>query len=211
MIISLIEAKLIRISENTNHKYFLLDTNQVTPMYGQVNWEIQLENFDEIILEIENIGLSGNLPKSWLLEMMQLRQSLALSECKAFYTHCLNERNLPSEIGKSAEAMLLNILRDNSVAQCYQAIWNGAVKAIDFKSRQAKNGAHAANYMIGACLRYVDNARVQEWDTKGFNRNSKMPRSILSLALYDVLLKIGDCGFNEPYHSDIHKTNGSVS
>ena len=199
LIMSLIEAKLIRISENTNQKYFLLDADQVVPILEQVNWEIQLENFDEIIFEIESIGLSGNLPNSWLLEMIQLRLDLALSESKAFYVHCLNDRNLPSEVGKSAEAMLLNILRDNSVSQCYQAIWNGALKAIDFKSRQAKSNVHAANYMVGACQRYVDNARVQGWDTKGFNRNTNVPRSMISFVLYDALLKIGERGFTEIY------------
>ena len=66
LIMSLIEAKLIRISENTNQKYFLLDDDRAMPMHGQVNWEIQLENYQEIILEIEQIGLSGNLPNSWL-------------------------------------------------------------------------------------------------------------------------------------------------
>ena len=159
LIMSLIEAKLIRISENTNQKYFLLDADEVVPMLEQVNWEIQLDNFDEIILEIENIGLSGNLPNSWFSEIKQLRLDLALSESKAFYTHCLNDRNLPSEIGKSAEAMLLNILRDNSVSQCYQAIWYGAVKAIDFKSRQAKSNAHAANYMVGTRAGDADGPR----------------------------------------------------
>ena len=206
LVISLIKEKLIRVSENSNHKHFIFDDDQVMPMYAYVNWEIQIENFDAIISEIENIGLTGNLPNAWLLEMSQFRKDLALAECKAFYTHCLDERKLPSEIGAKAEAMLLNILRDNSVAQCYQAIWNGAMRAIDFKSRQGKNGTHAANYMVGACLRYVDHARTEGWNTAGFQRNYNLPRSMISYVLYDVLLKIGERGFTEPYNSSIYKT-----
>lgn len=206
LMMSLIRKKLIRVSENSNHKHFTFDDDQVMPMYAYVNWEIQIENFDAIISEIENIGLTGNLPNAWLLEMSQFRKDLALAECKAFYTHCLDERKLPSEIGAKAVAMLLNILRDNSVAQCYQAIWNGAIRAIDFKSRQGKNSTHAANYMVGACLRYVDHARTEGWNTAGFQRNYNLPRSMISYVLYDVLLKIGERGFTEPYNSSIYKT-----
>lgn len=207
LVTSLIREKLIRVSENSSHKHFIFDDDRVMPMYAHVNWEIQIENFDAIISEIENIGLTGSLPNAWLLEMSQFRQDLALAECKAFYTHCLDERKLPSEIGAKAEAMLLNILRDNSVAQCYQAIWNGAIRAIDFKSRQGKNSTHAANYMVGACLRYVDHARAEGWSTAGFQRNYNLPRSMISYVLYDVLLKIGERGFTEPYNSSIYKTH----
>jgi hypothetical protein len=72
----------------------------------------------------------------------------------------------------------------------------GARDASDFIIRTKTNRAHAANYMIGACQRWADRARAEGWLIEVFKRNYKLPRSMISYVLFDVILKIGERGFN---------------
>ncbi|NOT65657.1 MAG: hypothetical protein HOP06_06495 [Methylotenera sp.] len=208
---SLMNAKLLSISEGTSEKHFIIESQHIEPRYGYVNWEIQLENIDAIILDIENLCRAGNIPSNWQRDLPKLRQELALAECKELYTFCLDERGLPSEVGAKAEAMLLDILVDHSVAQCYQAIRYAAMRTLDFKTVQRKNNLpvqhyQLPSYMVNTCQNYVDRARLEGLNNKGFSRNAHIPRSMMSVVLYDTLLKMGERGFTEPYHSAVNYT-----
>lgn len=162
-----------------------------------VDWKINCVNPELLISQIENCGLSGVWPKFWCHEVDTLRLELALAECQEFYEFCLDQRRLPYTNGPAINNMLLNLLRDHSVAQCYRIIWSGATASSDFKARNQVSATHAMNYMAGACLRWADKSRTEGWPVVAFRRNFNLPRSMLSYVLYDVMLKIGEKGFNE--------------
>lgn len=122
---------------------------------------------------------------------------IALAECRQFYNHCADERGLEIKGDLAVNTMLANILRDYSVAQCYRIIWNGARSTADFMVREKPARSHAANYMIGACQRWADHARTAGWVVFPFKRNFNLPRSMISYVLFDVILRIGECGFTE--------------
>jgi hypothetical protein len=52
--------------------------------------------------------------------------------------------------------------------------------------------------MVGACQRWVDRARAENWTVKAFNRNLELPRSMVSYVLYDIFLKTTEDGFYIP-------------
>ena len=47
------------------------------------------------------------------------------------------------------------------------------------------------NYMIGACQRWADKARAENWDVAGYKRNFNLPRSLISYVLFDVYVDAG--------------------
>ena len=114
----------------------------------------------------------------------------------------MEQRRIPYYQGATVDNMLKNILRDHSVAQCYRIIWCGATASSDFKVRSQANPIHTKNFMAGACQRWADKARAERWAVEPYRRNFNLPRSMLSQVLYDVMLKIGEKGFNEVITED---------
>lgn len=196
----LLGSKLIGPSKNSALKAFTFEYDVITSIdFSLIDWKLNIINPELLISEIEDYGLNGNWPKCWSEDDVDdLRRELALAECKEFYEHCLSQRSFRYVDGPAIDSMLLNLLRDYSVTQCCYFIWKGAQQASDFKIRSNVNSKHAANYMSGACQRWADKARSENWEIKGFGRNFDLPRSMLSYVLYDVMLKIGEKGFTEP-------------
>ena len=200
LLAELMNSNLIAPIANSTSTAFNFENGEIVSFnLNALDWKIHGENETLLISEIEDYGLSGNWPENWYGgEKEKLRMELALAECREFYEYCLSDRSLPYIEGAAIDNMLLNLLRDHSVAQCYGIIWSGAKSASDFKIRNKVSSQHAANYMSGACLRWADKARAEGWDLKSFKRNFNLPRSMLSYVLYDVMLKTGEKGFTEP-------------
>ncbi|NOT15662.1 MAG: hypothetical protein HOP21_08845 [Methylotenera sp.] len=200
MVALLMNDKLIGPSENSTQRAFTIEDGVITSLdINLVDWKLHCENPELLISEIEDYGLNGNWSDCWSDEEVgDLRLELALAECKEFYEYCLSERSFHYVDGPAINNLLLNLLRDYSVANCYYFIWKGAQQASDYKIRMQVSSRHAANYMSGASLRWADKARSEGWEIKSFSRNYNLPRSMLSYVLYDVMLKIGEKGFTEP-------------
>lgn len=198
LLAELAKANLINISERSGIGAFSFAGGAVTSyQYDAVRWNLLCENVEHLIAEIENCGLTGEWPISWASEVETLWMDLALAECKEYYAFCLRERGVPYTNGAKTDSMLRNLLRDNSVAQCYRIIWAGAQRTADFLIRKKPSLRHAANFMVGACLRWADWGRAEGLETKCFRRNFHVPRSMVSYVLHDVMLKIGEMGFTD--------------
>lgn len=200
MLALLIDHKLIGPSENTALRAFNIEDGVITSLnINLVDWKLHCENPELLISEIEEYGINGNWSDCWSdEEVRDLRLELALAECKEFYEYCLTERSFHYVDGPAINNMLLNLLRDYSVANCCYFIWKGAQQASDYKIRNQVSSRHAANYVPGASLRWAYKARSEGWEIKSFSRNYNLPRSMLSYVLYDVMLKIGEKGFTQP-------------
>lgn len=202
-LVYLLDREIICPSSNSSTRAFNIYDGKIDSFnLLDVNWKLNCVNPELLISQIENCGLSGEWPEYWCHEVDSLRLELALAECQEFYEFCLGERGLSYTKGVAINNVLLNLLRDHSVAQCYRIIWCGATASSDFKARNQASDIHTMNYMAGACLRWADKARTEGWPVVAFRRNFNLPRSMLSYVLYDVMLKTGEKGFNEVIFKD---------
>lgn len=198
LISSLVHSFLIKISPHSNTKAFVFTDDLITNFYFEMlSWDLLMTNSNDLVREIEDVALSGDWPESWHKETESLWSELAFAEVSQFFTHCSLQRGWRPNLGDATNAMLKNLLRDHSVAQCYRIVWAGAQQTADYKVRENISNPHAANVFIGACQRWADRARAENWDVKPFRRNFELPRTVVSYVLHDVFFKIGERGFSE--------------
>jgi hypothetical protein len=180
-----------------SHYFFdALKDEELKALQFSMRWNIQRYVRIELLQQIEQCARTMVWPSHWLDQLSDMKRTLAFAECQEFYDFCAKQRGLPPSAQRSTAMMLNNLLQDHSVAQCYRIIYAGAQAAADFLVRTSCAGQHAANYMIGACQRWVDRARSENWVVTPFRRNLELPRSMVNYVLYDDFLKCGDDGFN---------------
>lgn len=195
---SLSMSGLIVLSEHSSEHTVDLDGEMLTYNAQCVRWKMPVNNRLEFVEAIEVAGLTGEWPSHWHDQIKPLWLKIALAECRQFYGYQAGARGLNIRGETAVTEMLVNLLRDYSVAQSYCLIWRGAQQAADFMVRERASRVHAANFMVGACQRFADKARAELWTVKAFGRNFDLPRSMISYVMFDVLLKIGERGFSEP-------------
>ena len=189
---------LISISDHSSPDASQLDARGFVFNPDKVRWQLRAESGLTLTSAIESAGRTGSWPARWGEEAAGVWMLVAMAECRQYFDHCARQRGFHCESDHAISVMLTNLLQDMSVAQCYRAIWFGARAAADFLVRSRCSRPHAANYMIGACQRWADHARADCWNVVPFKRNFDLPRSMISYVLFDVILKIGECGFTEP-------------
>jgi hypothetical protein len=193
------QAKLLSVLSSGVPDNFSVFGNEVrieTPF--PIFWSISSITRTNLIQSIEQRVAQRKWPRHWSGQLPDLARVLAFAEIKEFYDYCAKQRGLPASAQRSTSVMLNSLLQDYSVAQCYRIIYAGAKAAADFLVRTSCAPQHAANYMIGACQRWVDRARDENWVVTSFHRNHELPRSMISYVLYNDFLKVGDDGFNVP-------------
>ncbi len=191
-------SRLIQASLQSSTHAFTFNESEITHIYFErLSWDLLVTDAKELVRELENVALSGNWPASWHEESEALWSELAFAEAIQFFALCSQQRGWRPNLGDATNAMLKNLLRDHSVAQCYRIVWTGAQQTADYKVRKNISNPHAANVLIGACQRWADRARVENWEVKPFRRNFELPRTVVSYVLHDVFFKIGERGFSE--------------
>ncbi|MEL7436482.1 MAG: hypothetical protein AAFN11_21255, partial [Chloroflexota bacterium] len=63
--------------------------------------------------------------------------------------------------------------------------------------RKQTTKQHAANTVVGSIQRQSERAKAEGWEIKPYNRNYNSPQSIVSEVFFNVVLQIGDGGFNQ--------------
>lgn len=193
----LVDARLLRFFHQSNPHAFSLSDNKLALSY-MAQWSLPSAVSLELIRDIESLVSQCNWPAQWYEQVSELAFDLAFAECKEFYDFCASERMFPNADNKSVTAMLRNLLADFSTGQCFRIIQSGAQYAADFLVKQSATPRHAANYMVGACQRWADKARANDWSVTPFRRNFNCPRSMMSYVLHDFFLKANDDGLNTP-------------
>lgn len=163
--------------------------------WRKVCWSLLLPSAPDFVKRLELLAANKAWPEGWHEGAHGLWKQLAMAECREYCTYAVMTRNLPMPSSTALTTLLDNLLRDHSVSQCYQLIWNAATRAVDYMVRGNLRPQHAANALIGNCQRYADKARAEKWEVKGFKRNFHLPRSQLSYVLHDVVFKHGEVGF----------------
>lgn len=189
---------IIGISEFSSIEAFDFENGKLADYdASKVRWSITVQDPERLIEELTDIADDRTKwPDQWPAQVKDLWLEIALEECREFFRYAAQERGLPEASEKSTEAMLKDLLKDFSVAQCYRIIWGGAQQASDYLVRTGCSRQHAANYTVGCCQRWSDRARAEGWEVKLFKRNFNLPRSALSHTFFDLFLKVGEDGFN---------------
>lgn len=199
LIQELIGCRLIYVSELSESKAFIFNQNDFKGVHFELaRWKIRGNDPQKLINDIERCAANGELwPSRWREEVESLWLDIAFAEAKEFFLYQAKERGLPDVSGKSLDTMLMNLLQDYSVSQCYRVIYAGAKETADFLVRTKCTRRHAGNYMIGACQRWADHARAEHWDVAKYKRNYDLPRTMIDYVFFDTFLKIGDMGFKD--------------
>jgi|GEM_PF-1062397 len=161
-------------------------------------YEITEAVTQELIEDVQSRLLKFEWPDRWNDEICLVIFDLAFAEIKEFYMFCIRERNLPYVNEKRVTNLILNLLEDFSVAQCFHIIFRGAQSATDFMVRSNASPPYAINYLLSTCEKYAGRARASNKDLVPFTRNSNCPRSLISTILYSDVLKINDEGITTP-------------
>lgn len=139
----------------------------------------------------ESVLKSAEWPVAWLRELPAFIEEVMVHECFQFLSHCLAEYRLPFTPGEKTRIVFLSVLQDFTLGQVFNMIWRNAKDAAAFYQRGGVTAQHAANIVPGGVQRYADQARANGWSLKSFTRNTRLPLSALSHALFDTALNLG--------------------
>lgn len=152
----------------------------------------------ELIEDVQSRLLKSEWPDHWYDEICLVIFDLAFAEIKEFYEFCIQDRHLPYVNEKRVTNLILNLLEDFSIAQCFHIIFRGAQSATDFMVRSNASPLYAVNYLLSTCQNYADRARESNKVLVPFERNRNCPRSLMSTILYKDVLKINEDGISTP-------------
>lgn len=82
-------------------------------------------------------------------------------------------------------------------------MWGSAKDAAAYYMRGGVSKQQAANSVVGRIESKFERALANKWETKPFNRNFKLPVSVISQVLYNTVLQTDDGGFHKPLHQII--------
>ena len=137
-------------------------------------------------------------PSNWANQRLELWKEVALNETIEYLVVKLDEHGLPFNPGEKTKMLLSQILENFSVSQCYNFIWRASRDAAAYYARERISRQQAANSVVGSIQRYSERAKAEGWDIKGYQRDFKCPRTILSEVTFDLALDIGENGFKLP-------------
>lgn len=145
--------------------------------------------------EIELIFRSGHWPAAWWDQRVNLWKIVAVQECIEYLQLCMKQHGFEFNPGDKTSTVFMEILNNYSVAQIYNLIWRVAKDTAAYYVRESVGKAKAANTAISSLQRYAERAYLGQWPIKPFRRSYECPQSMVSQVLYNVVLKIGDAGF----------------
>lgn len=200
----LIDKRLILISLNTRQE--AIEQNED----GEPYFNLELSSYDlaldnEQTNELISNFFSKSNPKTLEnpLDFMELCKEIQLNECIAFLKLTLEQHKLHLSPGKKTYQVFSQCLQNFSVSQVYNFIWRAVRDAAAYYMRSSVSKRQAANSVVGAILRNMEQALANDWDVKPFNRNYNLPQSALSRIIFNSLLDSYDGGFKYQLHAII--------
>lgn len=152
----------------------------------------------QIIFELEEIFRSMDWAENWHKAWPSLWKKIALEECLQYLNVCIEEHGFAFNPGDKTKLVIKGALANFSVSQVYNMTWRAAKDAAAFYMRERVSKKQAANTIVGSIQRYAERALAEGWEVKKYGRDRRCPQSLVSQILFNVVLQIGDDGFNEP-------------
>lgn len=195
----LIDKHLLLISLNTPQEAVELRGN------GEANINLGISTFDlaldqhqitELINEFSDVVTIHNIKQA--PEFIELCRELQLNECLGFLKAMLEDHQLHLSPGEKTQQVLSQCLEKFSVAQTYNFIWRAARDAAAYYMRSSISKRQAANSVVRAISRNMEQSLANDWDVKPFKRNYNLPQSSLSRIIFNTVLGTDDGGFIHP-------------
>lgn len=202
----LLDKHLLLISLNTRQEAIELHENALASI------SLGMSTFDLTLSQHQIAELASDFLDSQVIhnirqapEFIELCKEIQLNECLGFLKTMLEEHKLSFVPGAKTKQVLTQCLEEFSVAQIYNFIWRAATNAAAYYMRSSISKRQAANSVVGAISRYMEQALANDWDVKSFKRNYSFPQSSLSRIVFNTVLGTEDGGFKQPLHELIEQ------
>lgn len=194
----LIKTHIIVVSAQSRLDAFDIDSNSFPKKYDRdkVCYKLNLKQPENTLGEIRRL-LHINCSKEDS-EVLQLWKEIAAGECITYLQYRLEKIGFPFTPGEKTKEVFQKLLEDFSVSQIYYIIWCKVNDASRWYLEGGVSKAQAANSVVGACLRYGNNAKLYDRELPQYQRPADCPRSELSRFFYYDILKLGSQADNTP-------------
>lgn len=207
----LLDKHLLLISLNTRQEAVELHDNELGSIsLGVSTFDLALSQcqITELINEFRDSKVIYNIRQT--PEFIELCKEIQLNECIGFLKAMLVDHKLSLVPGAKTKQVLTQCLEKFSVAQTYNFIWRAATNAAAYYMRSNISKKQAANSVVGAISRYMEQSLANAWNVKSFERNYSFPQSSLSRIVFNTILGTDDGGFKQPLHELIEPENSST-
>lgn len=197
----LLDKHLLLISLNTRQEAVEFNENDLASIsFGMSTFDLALSQcqITELTSDFFESNAIHNIRQA--PEFIELCKEIQLNECLGFLKAMLEEHKLSLVPGAKTKQVLTQCLEEFSVAQIYNFIWRAATNAAAYFMRSNISKRQAANSVVGAISRYMEQALANDWDVKSFKRNYSFPQSSLSRIVFNTVLGTDDGGFKRPLH-----------
>ncbi len=197
----LLDKHLLLISLNTPQEAIELQGNDMVSInFGISTFDLALDQHQvsEFIAKFFDAAAIHNIKQS--PSFVELCKEVQLNECLSFLKAMVKDHKLSMSPGEKTQQILSKCLEKFSVAQVYNFIWRAAKDAAAYYMRSSISKRQAANSIVGAISRNMEQALANSWEVKSFNRNYNFPQSELSRIIFNTILGTNDDGFKRPLH-----------
>lgn len=194
-------AGMIAISPDSSLDAIVLgEKGDASFHFEQVRWTPTVrcdEPFNSVYEHLEARIRRSTFAEGHVEQLKACCDELASLECLAFLEAVLGEYGMGYSPGEKTRAVLAKALEEYSVAQVCNFLWRAAKDAAAYQMRSGVSRSHAARTVVGSIERQIERAQANGWEVNGFRRNFKLPQSVLSRVVYNLLLGTDDGGFTE--------------
>lgn len=167
--------------------HLTLDQHQITELTNQFLDDINIHNIKQTP------------------EFIDLCREIQLNECLGFLKATLRNHQLHLSPGEKTKQVLSQCLKKFSVAQVYSFISCAVRDAAAYYMRSFIYKIKAANTVVGAISRGMEQSLANSSEVRPLNRTHKLPQSSLSRIVFNTVLGTDDGGFTQPLHELIEQ------
>ncbi len=135
----------------------------------------------------------------WQETIREIWQQLSLYECFLYLGHLAQERSFEIPRGDKTRVTLLDALNEQPISVVYSYLWSAMRSASDYFQKGGVSRKQAANSIVGHIQMYADNVRLGAWQPRHYGRYRGLPQSALYEVLFNLVLQIGEDGFNKTF------------
>jgi hypothetical protein len=202
----LLERELISLSPETEDAAFIVRDEALQDAHFNaiedldfmaVKWTIHLEYFEEALAQLNASLHNGLWLNQWGHEVQALWRDIAAFECVEFLQYFAEERKFAVEMTDELKDILLTLLQQYSVSQCFSVIQDGVRDVSDSIIKETLPRTEAGRQLLQRCAQ----ASTQKSPYTGMPRPYLLRQSRLSHVLHYDFLKIGPAGFTATPHN----------
>jgi hypothetical protein len=192
----LYEKQLVIFSIDTDASAFTVVNDEIKAFdVKAVKWKVLLENFEDSLLQLNQIITSSTWPLRWRHDVKAVWLEIAISECVEYLQYLADERAFKIEVTDDLQNHFLTLLRDHSVSQCFGLIREAVREVSDRVVKNTIARADAGKTIMKYCFQCRKKLVYQE-----ASRPYMIPQSQLSYVFHYEFLKIGETGFTAVPH-----------